>query len=547
MLASPENLPLLAELLADQQRLQTPVARFAESDRVARSDAPAPFRDLIPLTRPGAGERYAFEVDLDACSGCKSCVAACHSLNGLDDHESWRDVGLLIGGNERAAYLQTVTTACHHCEDPACLNGCPVLAYEQDPLTGIVRHLDDQCIGCQYCVLKCPYDVPKYNARLGIVRKCDMCHGRLSAGEAPACAQACPTHAIRIVNVPATQPSPAAPHALVPGAPDSGYTRPATRYRSKRPLPAGLVPADAGARRLQPTHWPLVVMLTFVPAGLASTLLATVLAWRTATTLDEPSVATLTHQRVVLGWWALGAGAVGLGASVLHLGQPTRAWRIFLGWRRSWLSREAMLLGAWVTLLGAAVVGPAIAGGGLVPIRGALTAGAALGLGGWLCSMMVYIDTHRVAWRATRTAGQFGGGLLACVGAAGLLAGLPALPCGGLLAGASLVKLALEARLVRAADVDDDAPPTAALDTARLLDGPLRLLFATRLLVGVLANVGAAVAVLSGAMGKGGLPFLAGAVFAGELADRYLFFRSVDAPKMPGLPAPAGGTSFARR
>ena len=147
--------------------------------------------------------KLAFQVDLDACTGCKACVTACHRLNGLDDDEgeTWRSVGLLHGGTAEAPVQQTVTTACHHCLDPACMKGCPVGAYEKDPVTGIVRHLDDQCIGCQYCVLKCPYDVPKYNARLGIVRKCDMCHGRLAEGEAPACVQACPTQAIRIVTV----------------------------------------------------------------------------------------------------------------------------------------------------------------------------------------------------------------------------------------------------------------------------------------------------------------------------------------------------------
>ena len=186
---------LLTRVLQEQQTLRTPVALFAEeydSNSIKRR-----FSHLIPLSKPTPGEQYAFHVNLDACTGCKACVAACHSLNGLDDDESWRDVGLLVG-LKKQPYVQTVTTACHHCEDPACSNGCPVLAYDKDPVTGIVRHLDDQCIGCSYCILKCPYDVPKFNLKRGIVRKCDMCQGRLAEGEAPACVQACPNEAIKI-------------------------------------------------------------------------------------------------------------------------------------------------------------------------------------------------------------------------------------------------------------------------------------------------------------------------------------------------------------
>src|SRR5688500_4708280 len=197
----PEPPSLIEELLAEQ-RLLTAVTKFSQKHERAELPLQSRFyRDLIPLSRPTLGEQYAFEVDLDKCSGCKACVAACHSLNGLEPGESWRSVGTLVNPESAPPFQQPVTTACHHCLDPACANGCPVLAYEKDPVTGIVRHLDDQCIGCQYCVLKCPYDVPKYNARLGIVRKCDMCHSRLAEGEAPACVQACPTHAIRIVTV----------------------------------------------------------------------------------------------------------------------------------------------------------------------------------------------------------------------------------------------------------------------------------------------------------------------------------------------------------
>ena len=338
MVASKETFPLLAELLAGQQRLDTPVARFSSAHDQLAPDVTAIAPQLIPLSAPRPGEQYAFEVALDSCTGCKACVSACHSLNGLDDTETWRDVGLLVSDDRHHPFTQTVTTACHHCADPACLNGCPVLAYEKDPVTGIVRHLDDQCIGCNYCVLKCPYDVPKYNARLGIVRKCDMCHDRLAHGEAPACAQACPTSAIRIVTVTTTAAANGAPRAdttaFLPAAPAPDYTQPTTRYVSRRALPSDLVAADHATLRPQPPHWPLVALLTLMPMAVGCGVVDRVLSWPTAAL-------------VLVGW---SAGAAGLALSVLHLGQPRRAWRVFLGWRASWLSREALVFGAWFLL-----------------------------------------------------------------------------------------------------------------------------------------------------------------------------------------------------
>src|SRR5882757_676252 len=114
--ASSDTRTLIDELIAEQRRLQTPVARFSEvHDRGTSPALESLYRDLIPLTAPRPGEQYAFEVDLDSCTGCKACVAGCHSLNGLDDEEAWRDVGFVIGGSRAAPYQQTVTTACHHC------------------------------------------------------------------------------------------------------------------------------------------------------------------------------------------------------------------------------------------------------------------------------------------------------------------------------------------------------------------------------------------------------------------------------------------------
>lgn len=88
-MVAPRRTPsFVEELLAEQQLLQTPVVRAAEAFQTAVRSPQSAFAQLIPLSRPGPGEQYAFQVDLDACTGCKACVSACHSLNGLDDTET---------------------------------------------------------------------------------------------------------------------------------------------------------------------------------------------------------------------------------------------------------------------------------------------------------------------------------------------------------------------------------------------------------------------------------------------------------------------------
>src|SRR5437870_5363148 len=107
---------LLHELLTAQHTL-TAVDRFSVAH--AALEGATRYRELLPGAPPGSGQQYAFDVDLDACTGCKACVTGCHSLNDLDDGEIWRTVGLLHGGTAAAPAQQTVTTSCHHCVDPA--------------------------------------------------------------------------------------------------------------------------------------------------------------------------------------------------------------------------------------------------------------------------------------------------------------------------------------------------------------------------------------------------------------------------------------------
>jgi Fe-S-cluster-containing dehydrogenase component/DMSO reductase anchor subunit len=499
---------LIDELLAGQQDLR-PVERFAQSVGDTCAPAGSRFRELIPLSRPGDGEQYAFEVDLDRCTGCKACVAACHSLNGLEDEETWREVGTLIGGTALHPRTQTVTSACHHCAEPGCLEGCPVLAYEKDPETGIVRHLDDQCIGCSYCVLKCPYEVPKYSKSLGIVRKCDMCHSRLAVGEAPACVQACPTSAIaiRVVKV-ADSRAEAAKGIFLPDSPDPALTIPTTRYTSRKPLSERALAADHFRPEVQHTHWPLVFMLVLTQAGVGCAV---------GSLGSRPGAALL----------AAGLFMAGMAASILHLGQPLKAWRAFLGWRTSWLSREILAFGAVapvIVAMGAAEAATLLPG---IPpsIRSpALWVGYAatwlaipLGVVAVACSAWVYHDTGRRVWKGPLSFGRFF-----------LTAGITALIVAGQLnfaAAALAVKLICEAALVcRGLQVQR---PLDDLDrAARLLRGPLIFWYLLRFGFGCLA-------LLLLLPGSAGAPALA-ALLPGEILERALFFKAGIARKMPG-------------
>ncbi len=557
---------LIDELLAEQRSL-TAVARFARAHD--RHDLPAQarhYRDLIPLSEPQAGQQYAFEVDLDKCSGCKACVTACHSLNGLDEEETWRNVGLLHGGTYLQPIQQTVTTACHHCVDPGCLNGCPVLAYEKDPVTGIVKHLDDQCIGCQYCVLKCPYDVPKYSERLGIVRKCDLCSSRLASGEAPACVQACPNEAIRITVVDTNQvreryhgevaagkvgrwengkrgdahrPAISSAHFL-PGSPDPSLTLPTTRYKSAQLFHESLRPADAHETRPQCAHTPLGIMLVLSQLSVGMFAVERLLASSLTASLVE-------NLRPALALTALAIGLTGLGCSALHLGRPLGAWRAFLGLRKSWLSREIMIFGLFAglaTLYAASIWFPALASPTIQAGLGWATVTS--GMLGAFCSAMIYHDTHRDFWHLRFSGTKFFGTTVLLGAATSLLVAvcgspsapfLPALTGVTLVAGA--VKLAVELPILRRLEIEDFSP---LYKTALLLDGQLGLLHRWRMACGIIGGV-AMPAWLALQPTTGTSPawlVIAGAAcivalcLTGELLERRLFFVAVQPVKMPG-------------
>lgn len=546
---------LVARLLAEQQAMSA----VEEFSRWHEADAPRPqtrqYRSLLPATPPGPGEQYAFEVDLDRCSGCKACVVACHTLNGLDETETWRDVGLMVGGSTSAPVMQHVTTACHHCLEPACMIACPVNAYEKDAVTGIVKHLDDQCFGCQYCTLACPYEVPKYHAGLGIVRKCDMCSSRLAAGEAPACVQSCPHEAIVIRTVNRRQVmEDAETTAFLPATPDPQITLPTTSFKTKKPFPRNLLPPDYARVSAQHAHWPLIVMLVLTQLSVG--------AFCVGLALDAlVQVPSATSLRPVHAVAALGFGLLALGSSLLHLGRPQYAFRAVLGLRHSWLSREIVAFGLFAGCASAYAAAVFLAerttfnlSPMIEPLGWSVAATGAIAV---FCSVMIYVFTQREYWSFSRVGARFA---LTCalLGIAAMwlsmLAATIAAPslqltelvdkaspflCQALIVTA-VAKLTWEAAIFRHLLFRRMTPlrRSAMLHTGELSRITLAR-FALGLLGGVMMplfilNQTAEAGDVAGAEFVGAASLLFAACLAGELLERYLFFTACAAPRMPG-------------
>lgn len=137
-------------------------------------------------------------IDLTKCVGCGACTLACKEINGLP-----AGGGNKLSATTWAAIEQrgnvNVRRSCMHCVDPACASVCPVSALRKTD-AGPVIYDEDRCIGCRYCMVACPFGVPKYewSKALPRVQKCILCNEkRLSKGLDPACASVCPTGATR--------------------------------------------------------------------------------------------------------------------------------------------------------------------------------------------------------------------------------------------------------------------------------------------------------------------------------------------------------------
>ena len=367
---------------------------------------------LIPDRPLEAGEQYRFHFNMNKCIGCRSCEIACNEQNGNPADIRWRRIGEIEGGTYPDTSRHYLSMGCNHCLDADCLKGCPVDAFTKDPLTGIVLHSADACIGCQYCVWNCPYSVPQFNEERGVVGKCDMCHGRLSDGLEPACVNACPEAAIgiEIVDMLAWRSD----YALAesPGMPAAGYTISTTRITLPPDTTAKLERVDTGRIRPEHAHLSLVFMTTLMQAVAGSLVFA--LLCHAAQSMFLAVLLAIT--------------SVALNISVFHLGRPAYAWRAVKMWKRSWLSREVLLFGLFFSALGTLTAAKfatslrpiwlarlhAVSLGSLqhLPITAAALSGlaiiaAALGIAGIVASAFIYLVPARPSWNMLHTPVDF--------------------------------------------------------------------------------------------------------------------------------------------
>jgi Fe-S-cluster-containing dehydrogenase component len=151
--------------------------------------------------------------DVTRCIGCRKCEGACNSVNELPfPDKPFDDLTVLDEKRRTTAKTYTVVNQfaqpgskpafvkkqCNHCLEPACASACFVKAFTKNP-DGSVTYDASVCVGCRYCMIACPFEIPTYEYDEPLtprVMKCTMCHPRLMEGKLPGCVEACPTEAL---------------------------------------------------------------------------------------------------------------------------------------------------------------------------------------------------------------------------------------------------------------------------------------------------------------------------------------------------------------
>jgi Fe-S-cluster-containing dehydrogenase component/DMSO reductase anchor subunit len=321
--------------------------------------------------------RWAMLADLERCVGCQTCTAACRHTNATSPAVQWRKVIDVEAGTFPNVSRTFVPVGCQHCADPPCMHVCPTTATRQRA-DGIVTIDYSLCIGCAYCEVACPYQArflvnePETaygpamqneveradDERLGVAQKCTFCSDRVDFGlengltpgvdprATPACVNSCIADALHFGDVddPKSNVSQMLRkhknfkmHAELKTEPGFFYLY----GESEQAEGQGVVAPEGGrirTRGVEPAlqqHWNWKAAMNFVCGGMGGGLLLAV------------ALAGLFHARVLpFGWPALALIALGLGTLLLKIGRPLCALYVLRQPGRSWMSREAWIVGA---------------------------------------------------------------------------------------------------------------------------------------------------------------------------------------------------------
>jgi len=142
----------------------------------------------------------AILTDVTKCTGCETCVAACKKTYDLPRDRMWRwqDEIDSLSASRYCTIIRKpgnvfIRQQCRHCNEPACASACIVGALEKQK-NGPVTYDSRKCMGCRYCMMACPFGIPRYEweSTAPKIRKCILCYPRLQEGKQPACTEACP-------------------------------------------------------------------------------------------------------------------------------------------------------------------------------------------------------------------------------------------------------------------------------------------------------------------------------------------------------------------
>ena len=327
---------------------------------------------------------YSMVADLDRCIGCQTCVAACRHANATSPAVQWRKVLDFETGVYPAVSRTFVPVGCQHCDDPPCMHVCPTTATRKRP-DGIVTVDYDSCIGCAYCDVACPYQArfkisePDFAygkdamhnealtvdlQRIGVSQKCTFCSDRIDGGRAkglvpgrdpeatPVCVNACIADALTFGNVDDASSKVSqllAKHAHfrmheeLQTAPNFYYLYDHHGVQANWEDAGGV--SAGGTRKadslsshgIEPAHqkhWDWKAAGNFLCGGAGASLFVFALL---GGLMGAPIA--------MLGALALGMIAVGLLGLMFKIGRPTRFIYVLRQPQRSWMSREAWIIG----------------------------------------------------------------------------------------------------------------------------------------------------------------------------------------------------------